>query len=220
MFAKSSILGKPVLQPHRNQSVVRQPTAFNLERPEFETADGHPKLMSIKNVKPVTTHYLPKERESAIVKPHHVIASSESRNSSKTMPRLSSNDMVHNHYLEEAKKKDTRTRRVGFLRQLVLGGCFELTAFSDADHAGSIDTRKIMSRGIQFLGDKLVSWMSKKQDCNAMSSAETDTPVPSTSILDIILSRNKLKMVSVSCQTNGMRCLTPAELEVLANESV
>ncbi|GJV87393.1 hypothetical protein Tco_1531331, partial [Tanacetum coccineum] len=51
---------------------------------------------------------------------------------------------------------------------------FELTAFSDADHAGSIDTRKIMSRGIQFLGDKLVSWMSKKQDCNAMSSAKAE----------------------------------------------
>nr|GEY86519.1 hypothetical protein [Tanacetum cinerariifolium] len=32
-FAKSSILGKPVLQPYRNQSVVRQPTAFKSERP-------------------------------------------------------------------------------------------------------------------------------------------------------------------------------------------
>ncbi|GKD33549.1 hypothetical protein Tco_1249058 [Tanacetum coccineum] len=44
--------------------------------------------------KPVTTHYLPKEREFAVVKPHHVIASSESRNNSKNMPRFSSNDMV------------------------------------------------------------------------------------------------------------------------------
>ncbi|GJZ13236.1 hypothetical protein Tco_0548466 [Tanacetum coccineum] len=34
-----------------------------------------------------------------------MIASSESRNSSKNMPRFSSNDMVHNHYLDEAKKK-------------------------------------------------------------------------------------------------------------------
>ncbi|GJY96459.1 hypothetical protein Tco_0513369 [Tanacetum coccineum] len=34
-----------------------------------------------------------------------MIASSESRNSSKNMPRFSSNDMVHNHYLEEAKNK-------------------------------------------------------------------------------------------------------------------
>ncbi|GJR07778.1 hypothetical protein Tco_0790430 [Tanacetum coccineum] len=55
--------------------------------------------------KPVTPHYLPKIQESSFVKPHHVIASSESRNSSKNMPRFSSNDMVHNHYLEEAKKK-------------------------------------------------------------------------------------------------------------------
>ncbi|GJS70350.1 hypothetical protein Tco_0703191 [Tanacetum coccineum] len=34
-----------------------------------------------------------------------MIASSSSRNSSKNMPRFSSNDMVHNHYLKEAKKK-------------------------------------------------------------------------------------------------------------------
>ncbi|GJW90504.1 hypothetical protein Tco_0168057 [Tanacetum coccineum] len=47
--------------------------------------------------KPVTTHYLPKEIETAIVKPYHMIAPSSSR--------YSSNDMVHNHYLEEAKKK-------------------------------------------------------------------------------------------------------------------
>ncbi|GJU63827.1 retrovirus-related pol polyprotein from transposon TNT 1-94 [Tanacetum coccineum] len=51
---------------------------------------------------------------------------------------------------------------------------FELTAFSDADHAGCIDTRKSTSGGIQFLDDKLVSWMSKMQDCTAMSSAEAD----------------------------------------------
>nr|GEU49622.1 retrovirus-related Pol polyprotein from transposon TNT 1-94 [Tanacetum cinerariifolium] len=44
----------------------------------------------------------------------------------------------------------------------------------DADHAGCIDTRKSTSGGIQFLGDKLVSWMSKKQDCIAMSSAEAE----------------------------------------------
>ncbi|GJW66636.1 hypothetical protein Tco_0121060 [Tanacetum coccineum] len=105
-FAKSSILGKPVLQPHRNQSIVRQPTAFKSERPRI----SKPRFASQFDVnndlsKPVTTHYLPKERESDVVKPHHVIASSESRNSSKNMPRFILNDMVHNHYLEEAKEK-------------------------------------------------------------------------------------------------------------------
>nr|GEZ44562.1 retrovirus-related Pol polyprotein from transposon TNT 1-94 [Tanacetum cinerariifolium] len=54
------------------------------------------------------------------------------------------------------------------------GSNFGLTAFSDVDHAGCIDTRKSTFGGIQFLGDKLVSWMSKKQDCTAMSSAKAE----------------------------------------------
>ncbi|GJT75990.1 hypothetical protein Tco_1042715 [Tanacetum coccineum] len=99
-------MGKPVLQPHRNQSVVRQPTAFKFERPRI----SKPRFASQVDVnndlsKPVTTHYLPKKRESAVVNPHYVIASNKSRNSSKNMPRFSSNDMVHNHYLDEARKK-------------------------------------------------------------------------------------------------------------------
>ncbi|GJS61817.1 hypothetical protein Tco_0656601 [Tanacetum coccineum] len=103
-FAKPSILGKPVLQPPRNQSVVRQPNAFKSERPNF----SKPRFASqvdVNNVlsKPVTPHYLPKVRESVFVKPHHVIASGSSRNSSKES--YGSNDMAHNYYLEEAKKK-------------------------------------------------------------------------------------------------------------------
>nr|GEY61284.1 hypothetical protein [Tanacetum cinerariifolium] len=52
---------------------------------------------------------------------------------------------------------------------------FELTAFSNSDHAGCLDSRKSTSGGIQFLGgDKLVSWSSKKQDCTSMSSSEAE----------------------------------------------
>ncbi|GJS28984.1 retrovirus-related pol polyprotein from transposon TNT 1-94 [Tanacetum coccineum] len=51
---------------------------------------------------------------------------------------------------------------------------FELTTFSDADHAECLDTRKSTSGGIQFLGDKLVRWISKKQDCTTMSYAEAE----------------------------------------------
>nr|GEX01516.1 hypothetical protein [Tanacetum cinerariifolium] len=71
-FAKPSILGKSVLQPPRNQSVVRQPNAFKSERPNF----SKPRFASqvdVNNVlsKPVTPHYLPKVRESTPTKPHH-----------------------------------------------------------------------------------------------------------------------------------------------------
>ncbi|GKA78555.1 retrovirus-related pol polyprotein from transposon TNT 1-94 [Tanacetum coccineum] len=46
---------------------------------------------------------------------------------------------------------------------------FELFVFSDADYAGCKDTFKSTSGGIQFLGEKLVSWSSKKQDYTALS---------------------------------------------------
>nr|GEX52951.1 hypothetical protein [Tanacetum cinerariifolium] len=73
------------------------------------------------------------------------------------------------------------------------GSSFELTGFSDADHAGCIDSRKSTSRGIQFLGDKLVSWMSKKQNCTAMSSAEAEYVVLSTSCAQVMWMRTQLQ---------------------------
>nr|GFD27328.1 uncharacterized mitochondrial protein AtMg00810-like [Tanacetum cinerariifolium] len=48
---------------------------------------------------------------------------------------------------------------------------FELTAFSDSDHAGCLDSRTSTSGGIQFLGgDKLISWSSKKQDLSRQTT--------------------------------------------------
>ncbi|GJV35314.1 hypothetical protein Tco_1407791 [Tanacetum coccineum] len=38
-----------------------------------------------------------------------------------------------------------------------------LTAFADADHAGYQDTRRSTSGSMQLLGDRLVSWSSKRQ---------------------------------------------------------
>ncbi|GKD06121.1 hypothetical protein Tco_1181095 [Tanacetum coccineum] len=110
------MLGKHILHPLRNQSVVRQPTAFKSERlriskPQFASQ------VDVKNdlSKPVTLHYLPKIRESVFVKPNHMIASSESRNSSKNMPRFCSNDMVHNHCTDISKitRKPSRTGKPG-----------------------------------------------------------------------------------------------------------
>ncbi|GJW11570.1 retrovirus-related pol polyprotein from transposon TNT 1-94 [Tanacetum coccineum] len=170
-------------------------------------------------------------------------------------------------------------------------GLFELTTFSDADHAGCLDTRKSTSGGIQFLGDKLVSWMSKKQNCTVMSSAEAEYMMLSTSCAQVMWMRTQLKdygfnynkiplycdfqsAIAISCnpvqhsrtkhiytryhfikeqvenciielyfvrteyqladmftkalpkdrfkylvRRIGMRCLTPAELEVLTNET-
>nr|GEV15606.1 retrovirus-related Pol polyprotein from transposon TNT 1-94 [Tanacetum cinerariifolium] len=168
---------------------------------------------------------------------------------------------------------------------------FGLTAFSDALHARCIDSYKSTSGGIQFLGDKLVSWMSKKQNYIAMSSAEAEYMALSVSCAQVMwmwtqlqdygfnynkipLYRDSQLTIAISCnlvqhsrtknihtryhfikeqvensiielyfvrteyqladmftkalpedrfkylvRRIGMRCLTPAELEVLAKES-
>ncbi|GJV16273.1 retrovirus-related pol polyprotein from transposon TNT 1-94 [Tanacetum coccineum] len=70
---------------------------------------------------------------------------------------------------------------------------FELTAFSDADHAGCLDTRKSTSGGIQFFGDKIVSWMSKKQNCTAISSAEAEYVALSVSYAQVMWMRTQLQ---------------------------
>nr|GEX40226.1 reverse transcriptase domain-containing protein [Tanacetum cinerariifolium] len=122
----------------------------------------------------------------------------------------------------------------------------------------SLIERKSTSSGIQFLGDKLVNWMSKKQDCTAMSSAEAEYVALSASCAQVMWMRHSLRIMAFiitkyRCTATliqpratlpieyqladmftkalpqdryeylvrriGMRCLTPAELEVLENET-
>ncbi|GJW34195.1 hypothetical protein Tco_0054227 [Tanacetum coccineum] len=49
-----------------------------------------------------------------------------------------------------------------------------LTAFADADHAGCQDTRRSTSGSMQLLGDRLVSWSSKRQKSATISSTEAE----------------------------------------------
>ncbi|GJX30609.1 retrovirus-related pol polyprotein from transposon TNT 1-94 [Tanacetum coccineum] len=52
--------------------------------------------------------------------------------------------------------------------------CIALIAFEYADHAGYQDTRKSISGSKQLLGERLVSWSSKKQKSMAISSTEAE----------------------------------------------
>nr|GEW08674.1 hypothetical protein [Tanacetum cinerariifolium] len=89
--------------------------------------------------------------------------------------------------------------------------------------------RACNSGGIQFLGDKLVSWMSKKKDCTIMSSSEAEYVALFASCAQVITEYQLADMFSKALSKDefkylvrrmGMRCLTPAKLEVLANDSV
>nr|GFC59151.1 hypothetical protein [Tanacetum cinerariifolium] len=86
--------------------VVKQSITFKFEQPRISKPRFASQVeMNNDLPKPVITHYFPKEKESAFAKPYHMTVSSEYRSSSKNMPRFTTNDMVHNHYLEEAKKE-------------------------------------------------------------------------------------------------------------------
>ncbi|GJT99302.1 retrovirus-related pol polyprotein from transposon TNT 1-94 [Tanacetum coccineum] len=71
------------------------------------------------------------------------------------------------------------------------------------------------SGGIQFLGEKLVSWISKKQDCTTMSLAGAETEYQLAGMSTKALPEDRFQYL---VRRIGMRCLTPTELEVLANE--
>ncbi|GJZ21310.1 hypothetical protein Tco_0558349 [Tanacetum coccineum] len=173
-FAKSSILGKPALQPRRNQSVVRQPTAFKSERPRIS------------------------KQQSAVAKPHHMIAPGSSR--------YSSNDMVHKHYLEEAKKKTQESSRnsepsvmpsarsqstanghltymQGFKEfssdEQVMTSDHNSSELGIHDHSNEPSSSKLgfermKKKCMDKRSEKKEALSSKKQDCTAMSTTEAE----------------------------------------------
>nr|GEV05551.1 uncharacterized mitochondrial protein AtMg00810-like [Tanacetum cinerariifolium] len=69
---------------------------------------------------------------------------------------------------------------------------FELTKFLDADYAGCKDTFKSTSGGAQFLGEKLVSWSSKKKDCALLSTAESEYVSLSACCTQVLWMRTQL----------------------------
>ncbi|GJR09181.1 retrovirus-related pol polyprotein from transposon TNT 1-94 [Tanacetum coccineum] len=74
-FANQSILGRPFLQPLKNNFVVRQPNAFQSERLKFSNNRVPQKVDKSNDLsKPVTSNSVPTTKESKVVKNDNVIA--------------------------------------------------------------------------------------------------------------------------------------------------
>ena len=69
---------------------------------------------------------------------------------------------------------------------------FELIGYSDADYAGCKIDRKSTTGTCQFLGDKLVSWFSKKQNSVSTSTAEAEYIAAGSCCAQILWMRNQL----------------------------
>ncbi|KAJ9548122.1 hypothetical protein OSB04_020665 [Centaurea solstitialis] len=73
------------------------------------------------------------------------------------------------------------------------GSGYELTGYTDADHGGCKLDRKSTTGHIQFLGDKFVSWASKKQNCVSLSTAEAEYVAAASCCSQIIWMRTQLR---------------------------
>nr|GEV55024.1 copia protein [Tanacetum cinerariifolium] len=69
---------------------------------------------------------------------------------------------------------------------------FKLTGFSDADYAVCPGTFKSTSSATQFLGEKLVGWSLKKQDCMALPSIKEEYVSLSACCAQVIWMRAQL----------------------------
>nr|GFC62998.1 retrotransposon protein, putative, unclassified [Tanacetum cinerariifolium] len=54
------------------------------------------------------------------------------------------------------------------------GKVVDPSQYHDADHASCQDTRRSTSGSLQFLGDRLISWSSKRQKSVAISNTEAE----------------------------------------------
>ncbi|GKB95360.1 hypothetical protein Tco_0981497 [Tanacetum coccineum] len=76
--------------------------------------------------------------------------------------------------LVEKSKLDKDLQGTPIDATLYRGKAYQKALKCDADHAVCQDTRRSTSGSAQFLGDKLVSWSSKKQKCTAISSTKAE----------------------------------------------
>ncbi|GJV78631.1 retrovirus-related pol polyprotein from transposon TNT 1-94 [Tanacetum coccineum] len=92
-----------------------------------------------------------------------------------------------------------------------------LTAFADADHAGCQDTRRSTSGSMQFLGDRLVSWSSKRQKSAAISSTKAKYIPLSGCCAQILWMRSQLTDYGLGFNKIPMYCDNKCTIALCCN---
>ncbi|GJW37636.1 retrovirus-related pol polyprotein from transposon TNT 1-94 [Tanacetum coccineum] len=95
--------------------------------------------------------------------------------------------------------------------------CIALTAFAYTDHAGCQDTRRSTSGSMQHLGDKLVSWSSKKQKSTAISSTDAEYIALSGCCAQILWIRSQLTDYGLGFNKILMYCDNKSAIALCCN---
>ncbi|GJY18571.1 hypothetical protein Tco_0390062 [Tanacetum coccineum] len=92
-----------------------------------------------------------------------------------------------------------------------------LIAYVDADHAGCQDTRRSTSGCMQLLGDRLVSWSSKRQKSDAISSTEAEYIALSGCCPQVLWMRSQLTDYGLRFNKIPMYCDNKSAIALCCN---
>nr|GFA78755.1 hypothetical protein [Tanacetum cinerariifolium] len=90
-------------------------------------------------------------------------------------------------------------------------------AFADADHAGCQDTRQSTSGSMQFLGERLISWSSKRQKSAAIFSTEAEYIALSGCCAQILWMRSQLSDYGLALNKITMYCDNKSDIALSCN---
>ncbi|KAJ9552977.1 hypothetical protein OSB04_017022 [Centaurea solstitialis] len=94
---------------------------------------------------------------------------------------------------------------------------FELIAYTDSDHAGCKLNRKSTSGACQFLGDKLVSWSSRKQNCVSLSTTEAEYVAAACCCSQVLWMKTQLADFGYTMQRIPIYCDSKSAIQITAN---
>ena len=93
----------------------------------------------------------------------------------------------------------------------------ELMGYSDSDHAGCKIDRKSTTGGAHFLGGKLVSWTSKKQQGVSTSTAEAEYIAAGSCCAQILWMKNQLMDYDVKYTKTPIFCDNTSAIAISHN---
>ncbi|KAJ9546514.1 hypothetical protein OSB04_019057 [Centaurea solstitialis] len=94
---------------------------------------------------------------------------------------------------------------------------FELQAYTDVDYGGCNMDRKSTSGHLQFLGNKLVSWASKKQQCVSTSTAESEYVAAASCCSQVLWMQSQLRDYGLEYKKIPIYCDSKSAIAISAN---
>ena len=94
---------------------------------------------------------------------------------------------------------------------------FNLVGYTDADYAGCRVDRKSTSGSCQFLGQRLVSWFSKKQQSVSTSTAEAEYIAAGSCYAQLLWIRNQLMDYGLTLEKIPIMCDNTSAISIVAN---